>query len=126
MYCTATFRNCPILYKSVRLLVSTAIVSEVMCTITSNQVIDLTVASNVCPICGDLLFPPSNVGVSIRALNSFELVILFLCRHMVHAHCVKGGDSLPRRGDDTAASLLRAGGARSSTLRHETLGSKIA
>jgi len=82
--------------------------------------------SNMCPICGDLLFPPSNVGMSITALNSFELVILFLCRHMVHAHCVKGGDSLPRRGDDTAASLLRAGGARSSTLRPENLGSKIA
>jgi len=54
-------------------------------------------------------------------------VILFLCRHMVHAHCVQGGDSLPRRVDDAAASFLRTGGVGSGALRHdESLGSKIA
>ena len=88
---------------------------------------DLTAASNTCPVCGDLLFPSSNVGVPIRAWNSSEPVILFLCRHMVHAHCVKGGDTLPRRVDDAAASFLRTGGVGSSTLRHdESLASKIA
>lgn len=83
-------------------------------------------ASRICPVCEELLFPPSNLAIGLNAANPPDLVILFLCRHLVHAHCVKGGDSLPRRGDDTVVSLLRASSARGSSMRREAIGSKIA
>jgi vacuolar protein sorting-associated protein 41 len=88
-------------------------------------------ASKLCPICGLLLFPTPQVSsFDMNAQTQPKsLALIFLCRHVVHAHCVKGGDSLPRRTDDsmlnflqTESSGLRLGGG----IMRDTVGSKIA
>ncbi|KIO24479.1 hypothetical protein M407DRAFT_99879 [Tulasnella calospora MUT 4182] len=53
------------------------------------------------------------------------LVLLFLCRHLVHAACVKGGDRLPERPmDDVLAGFLAGSAPRGGSKRG--IGSKIA
>ncbi|KAG8947639.1 Vacuolar protein sorting-associated protein 41 [Tulasnella sp. 424] len=53
------------------------------------------------------------------------LVLLFLCRHLVHAACVKGGDKLPERPmDDVLAGFLGGSAPRGGVKRG--IGSKIA
>ena len=41
-----------------------------------------------------------------------SLVLLFLCRHVVHARCVSGGENLPRQPDLALASVIMGGAAR--------------
>ena len=55
-------------------------------------------AKSICPICS-------------RSLQETPqgLVLLFLCRHTVHASCVSGGDSLPQQPD----AILRGAGLSS-------------
>lgn len=85
-------------------------------------------ASTLCPVCGLLLFPSSNLSsLPINpAQQQQALALLFLCRHAVHAHCVKGGDTLPRRADETVLNLLRADGNNIGVVTRDTLSSKIA
>ncbi|KAF8309561.1 vacuolar protein sorting-associated protein 41 [Clavulina sp. PMI_390] len=83
--------------------------------------------TRTCPVCGKLLFPPSNLPIGIDFTpEPSDLAVLFLCRHIVHAHCVRGGTSLPRKGDDVVISLLKGSDARCGNLRREWVGSKIA
>jgi len=46
------------------------------------------VVKTLCPVCGRQLQE-----------NPQSLILLFLCRHVVHASCVSGGDQLPIRSD---------------------------
>lgn len=56
----------------------------------------------MCPVCDEPLFaPPPDNGALV---NLQSLVLLFLCRHAVHAGCVPGGDALPPR-QGTSLSL---------------------
>lgn len=50
---------------------------------------------SVCPVCEELLFAPPHDSGTMN--NVQTLVLLFLCRHAVHAGCVPGGDALPPR-----------------------------
>ena len=56
------------------------------------NLIFIHVAKSVCSLCSRLLLNTPQ-----------ELIFLFLCRHVVHASCVSGGDNLPLPPD----SLLR-------------------
>ena len=56
------------------------------------NLIFIHVAKSVCSLCSRLLLSAPQ-----------ELIFLFLCRHVVHASCVSGGDNLPLPPD----SLLR-------------------
>ncbi|KAF8339185.1 uncharacterized protein EI90DRAFT_3279515 [Cantharellus anzutake] len=66
--------------------------------------------TQICPICHELLYPSpqlSSLNINPPTSQSQPLVIVFLCRHAVHAHCIRGGSALPRRADDTVLSFLR-------------------
>jgi ribosomal protein S27E len=63
----------------------------------------------LCPVCGLQL-----------QQNPQTLVLLFLCRHVVHASCVGGGDQLPIQPD---VSLVSAGMSLSSS---QSMNAKIA
>ncbi|CUA69567.1 Vacuolar protein sorting-associated protein 41 homolog [Solanum lycopersicum] [Rhizoctonia solani] len=59
-------------------------------------------AASMCPVCDEPLFiPPPDTG---SLVHHQHLVLLFLCRHAVHAGCVPGGDALPPR-QGTSLSL---------------------
>src|SRR5260221_10261248 len=94
---------------------------------------DSALATQICPICHESLFPSpplSSLNINPPTLHSQPLVLVFLCRHAVHAHCVRGGSALPRRADDTVLNFLRieqdsptfGGGAPT----RDSIGSKIA
>ncbi|KAI8982914.1 vacuolar protein sorting-associated protein 41 [Trametes punicea] len=51
-------------------------------------------AKTACPICNKPISQPPN-----------GLVLLFLCRHVVHAHCVERGDELPHQPDPTLVDM---------------------
>ncbi|KAI9069075.1 vacuolar protein sorting-associated protein 41 [Trametes sanguinea] len=51
-------------------------------------------AKTPCPICSKPISQPAN-----------GLLLLFLCRHVVHAHCVDRGDELPHQPDPTLVEL---------------------
>ncbi|KAH7343609.1 vacuolar assembling protein VPS41 [Rhizoctonia solani] len=59
-------------------------------------------AAAMCPVCDEPLFIPPPDTSSL--INHQHLVLLFLCRHAVHAGCVPGGDALPPR-QGTSLSL---------------------
>lgn len=67
-------------------------------------------ASRPCPVCSLPLFNTALLHPS--AMNASQpLALLFLCRHLVHAACVKGGDNLPTRSsDDMLLGFLGDGG----------------
>ena len=87
-------------------------------------------AAQKCPVCSLPLFPPPDVAFGFVSSDSksSDLVVLFLCRHMVHAHCIRGAESLPRRGDDSdvVVSLLRGSDAKGGQMRREKISQKIA
>ncbi|RXW18809.1 hypothetical protein EST38_g7044 [Candolleomyces aberdarensis] len=51
-------------------------------------------AKSKCPVCGEPLLLHSPLGETGVAATS-SLTLLFLCRHVVHAHCASGGNHLP-------------------------------
>ncbi|CDO75230.1 hypothetical protein BN946_scf184895.g10 [Trametes cinnabarina] len=51
-------------------------------------------AKTPCPICNKPISQPPN-----------GLILLFLCRHVVHAHCVDRGDELPHQPDSTLVDM---------------------
>ncbi|KAH8829648.1 vacuolar protein sorting-associated protein 41, partial [Flagelloscypha sp. PMI_526] len=55
-------------------------------------------AKTLCPICNRSLQDPPQ-----------QLVLLFLCRHVVHAHCIPGGDDLPSQPDRALRGVGMAG-----------------
>ncbi|KAA1466651.1 vacuolar assembling protein VPS41 [Dentipellis sp. KUC8613] len=61
-------------------------------------------AATPCPICNLPLYQ-----------SSTSAVLLFLCRHVVHASCVEGGDSIPNLPDPAFASV-GIGGAGARTI----------
>ncbi|KAG9017435.1 Vacuolar protein sorting-associated protein 41 [Tulasnella sp. JGI-2019a] len=76
----------------------------------------LGVAARPCPVCSLPLFNTALLHPS--AMNSRQpLALLFLCRHLVHAACVKGGGALPTRStDDLLMGFLEDG----ADLRYES------
>lgn len=52
------------------------------------QVINIAVAKRTCPVCSHSLQEDPQ-----------SLLLLFLCRHVVHVHCAAGGDQLPHQPD---------------------------
>jgi hypothetical protein len=52
------------------------------------------VAKTTCPICSLALFSAPQ-----------SLILLFLCRHVVHAGCVKGGEGLSSQPDDDLTGM---------------------
>lgn len=52
------------------------------------------VATAHCLICDKLLHSPDQ-----------DLVLVFLCGHMVHAHCTNGGAGLPKQADSSLVGL---------------------
>ena len=55
----------------------------------------------------------STCSLCSRLLQSMpqELILLFLCRHVVHASCVSGGDNLPLPPDPILRHLEPGGSA---------------
>ncbi|KAF8076857.1 vacuolar assembling protein VPS41 [Lyophyllum atratum] len=58
-------------------------------------------AKSICPVCSHALQE-----------NPQSLLLLFLCRHVVHSHCASGGDQLPHQPDPA----LRGVGMGSAAL----------
>ncbi|KAG8782576.1 Vacuolar protein sorting-associated protein 41 [Ceratobasidium sp. 428] len=69
-------------------------------------------AASMCPVCDEPLFPPPPGGGAL--VNHQSLVLLFLCRHAIHAGCVPGGDALPPR-QGASLSLSYYGGFSGET-----------
>ncbi|KAG5727316.1 hypothetical protein E4T56_gene14977 [Termitomyces sp. T112] len=57
-------------------------------------------AKNTCPICSHSLQD-----------NPQSLLLLFLCRHVIHAHCAVGGDQLPHQPDPALRIVGLSNGA---------------
>jgi hypothetical protein len=74
-------------------------------------------AQTPCIICGLHLFHPSLFPQISSSQQPFAL--LFLCGHVVHATCVKGGEDLPKKTDSTILT-------RPNELAAERYSSKIA
>ncbi|TDL30074.1 vacuolar assembling protein VPS41 [Rickenella mellea] len=55
-------------------------------------------AATPCPICNLPIYSGPQ-----------SLALLFLCRHVVHATCVRGGDNLPQRPDPVLSNLSSGG-----------------
>ncbi|KAG8929405.1 Vacuolar protein sorting-associated protein 41, partial [Tulasnella sp. 418] len=60
-----------------------------------------TNAAVPCPICSQPLFSAGALPLP-ASTNQQPLALMFLCRHIVHVTCVKGGNTLPRRPIDDA------------------------
>jgi hypothetical protein len=78
-------------------------------------------AQTPCSLCGRPLFIPSPLPERMLVQQQ-SLALLFLCGHVVHASCVKGGENLPRRTESTLATLVRS----SEIAAAERFSSKIA
>jgi hypothetical protein len=70
------------------------------------------IAKTLCPICNRSLQDPPQ-----------QLVLLFLCRHVVHAHCIPGGDDLPSQPDRALRGVGMAGFGFNDAARR--IGNKI-
>lgn len=84
----------------------------------------LTLASTACPICSKLLFPHVDSA-------SQPLVLLYLCRHFVHATCAVLSEDieLPERPENAAVTHLlmadKPGAAGNKAALSRALGAKL-
>ncbi|KDQ15510.1 hypothetical protein BOTBODRAFT_31824 [Botryobasidium botryosum FD-172 SS1] len=76
-------------------------------------------AATPCLVCRNPLFIPS---VLAQPSSQQPLILMFLCQHVVHATCVKGGHDLPQRLNDSLFSLMGTQGGANVDI----IGGKIA
>jgi hypothetical protein len=64
-----------------------------------------SLGKTMCPIC----------GLSLQQ-HPQGLVLLFLCRHVVHAKCARGGDGLPHQSASTVFEMRIGGGLSTGSV----------